>query len=56
MFKEKPSDEVLATLKDNGFTYRANEKAWTIQATPDTRKLSEELAEQFAGPSRGMKR
>jgi hypothetical protein len=56
MFKEKPSEEVLAALKDNGFTYRANERAWTIQANPDTRKLSEELAEQFAGPTHGIKR
>jgi hypothetical protein len=55
-FKEKPSDEVLATLKENGFTYRVNETAWTIQANAETRKLSEELAEQFAGPSHGMKR
>jgi hypothetical protein len=56
MFKEKPSEDVLSALKENGFTYRANEKAWTIQANPETRKLSEELAEQFAGPSHGMKR
>jgi hypothetical protein len=56
MFKEKPSEEVLVALKENGFTYRANEKAWTIQANPDTRRLSEELAEQFAGPAHGMKR
>lgn len=56
MFKEKPSEEVLATLKENGFTYRANEKAWTIQANAETRRLSEELAEQFAGPSHGIKR
>ena len=56
MFKEKPSEDVLAALKDNGFTYRANEKAWTIQANAETRRLSEELAEQFAGPSHGMRR
>jgi hypothetical protein len=55
-FKEKPSDEVLAALKDNGFTYRANEKAWTLQANPETRKLSEELAEQFAGQFQSMRR
>jgi hypothetical protein len=55
-FKEKPSDDVLAALKDNGFTYRANEKAWTIQANPDTRRLSEELAEQFAGQFQSMRR
>jgi hypothetical protein len=56
IFKEKPSDEVLAALKDNGFTYRANEKAWTTQANPDTRRLSDELAEQFAGQFQSMTR
>jgi hypothetical protein len=56
LFKEKPSDEVLAALKDNGFSYRAAEKAWTIQANPDTRKLSDELAEQFAGSSQALSR
>jgi len=55
-FREKPSAEVLATLKENGFTYRPNEKAWTIQANPDTRKLSDELARQFAGPVTGKGR
>jgi hypothetical protein len=55
-FKEKPSDDVLAAFKDNGFTYRANEKAWTIQANPDTRRLSDELAEQFAGQFQSMRR
>lgn len=55
-FKEKPAEEVLATLKDNGFTYRANEKAWTIQANPDTRRLSDELAQEFAGQLQGMGR
>jgi hypothetical protein len=55
-FKEKPADEVLAALKDAGFTYRANEKAWTIPANADTRQLSDELAQQFVGPSAGMSR
>jgi len=56
MFKEKPSDEVRAALKENGFTYRAGENAWTIQANPDTRKLSDELAREFAGQSQGISR
>jgi hypothetical protein len=56
MFKEKPSDEVRAALKDNGFTYRAGENAWTIQANPDTRKLSDELAREFAGQTQGISR
>jgi hypothetical protein len=55
-FREKPSDAVLAALKDNGFTYRPNEKAWTIPANPDTRKLSDGLARQFAGPAAGKAR
>jgi hypothetical protein len=55
-FKEKPSDEVLAALKDSGFTYRANEKAWTIQADADSRRLSDELAREFAGQAVGMNR
>lgn len=48
-FTDKPSEDVLVTLKENGFVYRGAEKAWTIPANPDTRKLSEKLAQQFAG-------
>jgi hypothetical protein len=55
-FSEKPADDVIAALKDNGFTYRPTEKAWTIQADADTRKLSDELARQFRGPGHGMER
>jgi hypothetical protein len=55
-FKEKPADDVLASLKENGFTYRAGEKTWTIQANADTRKLSDELAQEFAGQSQGIGR
>ncbi len=55
-FKEKPDEQVIAALKENGFTYRASEKAWTIQANPDTRRLSEELAHEFAGQAQGMGR
>ena len=50
-FREKPSDAVLAALKQNGFTYHPKERVWTIQANPDSRKLSDELARQFAGPA-----
>jgi hypothetical protein len=56
LFKEKPSDEVRSVLKENGFTYRASENAWTIQADAQTRKLSDELAQQFAGQAAGMSR
>lgn len=55
-FSEKPADDVIAALKDNGFTYRPAEKAWTIQANADTRKLSDELAQQFRGPGQGKAR
>jgi len=56
MFKDKPGEEVLAALKENGFTYRANEKAWTIQANAETRRLSDELAREFAGQAVGASR
>jgi hypothetical protein len=55
-FKEKPTAEVLATLKEHGFVYRPAEKAWTITANPDTRKLTDELAQEFGGPSEGIGR
>jgi hypothetical protein len=54
MFKEKPSAEILTALKENGFTYRANEKAWTINANPDTRKMTDELARELSGQSSGL--
>jgi hypothetical protein len=55
-FREKPADDVIAALKDAGFTYRANEKAWTVQANPSTRLLSDDLAQQFAGQTASMAR
>lgn len=55
-FKEKPPEEVLAALKEQGFTYRANEKAWTIPANAETRKLTDDLAREFGGPSEGLAR
>ena len=55
-FKERPAPQVIDALKEHGFTYRPAEKAWTIPANPDTRRLSEELAQQFAGESPGMSR
>jgi hypothetical protein len=56
IFQEKPGEQILAALKENGFTYRAGEKAWTIQADADSRKLSDELARQFAGQTVAMSR
>jgi hypothetical protein len=56
IFRDKPEQSVLDTLKEHGFTYRPAEKAWTIPANPDTRRLSEELAHQFAGEAQGINR
>jgi len=56
IFKERPEPSVIDTLKECGFTYRPAEKSWTIPANPDTRRLSEELAHQFAGEAQGMSR
>ncbi len=50
-FKERPANDVIAELKDNGFTYRIAEKAWTIPASAETRLLSDRLAKDFAGPA-----
>ena len=55
-FNERPADDILAVLKENGFTYRAAEKAWTIHADPDSRRMSDELARQMAGEAVGMSR
>ncbi len=50
-FRDKPDAETLAALKDFGFTYRPEEKAWTIRADEATRLLTDRLAMQFAGES-----
>jgi hypothetical protein len=55
-FMEKPDSETLAMLKDNGFTYRPEEKAWTIPANAATRELSDQLAREFAGESQQISR
>jgi hypothetical protein len=47
-FNEKPADEVIATLKENGFTYRPHKKSWTIPVSAETRLLSDRLAHEFA--------
>jgi hypothetical protein len=43
-------------LKENGFVYRAAEKAWTIPADAPSRAISDDLARQFAGQTKGMSR
>ena len=58
-FSEKPSTAVLDRLKEEGFIYRGGmEKAWTIPATPETRRLTDEMAREWAGPNyvRGIER
>ena len=48
-FRDKPDEQTIAALKDAGFRYRAEEKSWTIQANPESRYVSDQLAQQFAG-------
>jgi hypothetical protein len=55
-FKDKPDPEILAELKDNGFTYRAEEKAWTIHADNASRLLTDQLAAKWAGESPDLSR
>jgi hypothetical protein len=47
-FSEKPDAEVIAALKENGFTYRPVEKSWTRQADYTSRGISDQLARRFA--------
>ncbi len=56
LFKDKPEEHIRAALKEHGFVYRPAEKAWTIEASPTNRVLSEHLAKVFAGQSQGMSR
>jgi hypothetical protein len=55
-FTEKPEEHVLAALKEHGFTYRASEKAWTVNATAENRVLTDRLAQEFAGVEQGISR
>jgi hypothetical protein len=55
-FSDKPGPDVIDALKAAGFKYRAEEKSWTVQATPVTRELSDQLAQQFAGEEIGTGR
>ena len=55
-FKDKPDEAVLAALKEHGFTYRPAEKAWTTEATAESRVLTDRLAKQFAGNDVSMSR
>lgn len=48
-FSERPSPEIIDELKDSGFTYRPAEKAWTIPANAETRKMTDEQARIWAG-------
>lgn len=55
-FAEKPDATILQTLKDEGYQYRANEKAWTISADAATRERATRLAQAWAAPSQGIER
>jgi hypothetical protein len=48
-FREKPDDATIAALKENGYVYRAAEKAWTTPATAESRLVSDRMAQAFAG-------
>jgi len=56
LFKDKPEEHIRAALKEHGFVYRPAERAWTIEASPANRVLSEHLAKVFSGQSQGMSR
>ncbi len=56
LFNDKPDEQMRQALKENGFTYRPAEKAWTIQASATTRELSDRLAREFAGVDQSMSR
>ena len=55
-FNEKPAPEILEKLKDAGYIYRPEEKAWTVHADNATRVRSDELAAEFAGQSQDIAR
>ncbi len=48
-FGADPGAEVKARLKDRGYRYHTEQKAWTVNATPLTRELARNLASEFAG-------
>jgi hypothetical protein len=56
IFREKPGEEILAALKEAGFTYRAAEKAWIIPANAATRAVSDQMARDFAGQTHAASR
>ena len=58
IFTDKPDQTIIDTLKENGFVWRMGEKAWTIEANPATRAISDQLAREFAGQEQdqGMSR
>lgn len=55
-FAENPGPEVTQKLKDAGFKYRGNEKAWTAQVTPAVRELATKLAHELGGEAAAMSR
>lgn len=56
LFKDKPSENIRAALKEHGFVYRPAEKAWTLQESAEARVLCQHLSKVFSGQSQGMSR
>lgn len=48
-FKDNPGPEVTGKLKEAGFVYRGQEKAWTITASAANREIADGLAFEFKG-------
>lgn len=53
-FGKDPGIQVKERLKHYGYFYHADQKAWTVNATPVTREIAKKLTEEFAaGQVRG---
>jgi hypothetical protein len=47
-FAEKPSEEVRARLRHFGYFFDEKQKAWTANATAQTREIARRLVEEFS--------
>jgi hypothetical protein len=47
-FSADPGEAKKSRLKHYGYFYRAEQKAWTVNATPMTREIARRLADEFA--------
>ncbi len=55
-FKDKPAMEVIERLKQIGFRYQPEDRSWTIQATAESRLMTDRLARELAGQNQSMSR